>query len=61
MADETDEITNPNPQAKAAKKSATRKPKVEDRPAAEVAPTPPPNILFGPSNSELNPAYAFTE
>jgi len=58
MADETDETTNPNPQAKAAKKSAASKPKPAEKPAAQDTPAPPPNILFGPSNTDLNPAYS---
>ena len=53
MSDET-----PNPQGKAAKKSAASKPKIESAKPAANTPAPPPNILFGPSNSELNPAYA---
>ena len=51
------EETTPSPQSKAAKKSAAKKP--ASKPKAEVAaPAPPPNILFGPSNADLNPAYA---
>ena len=51
------ETTNPNPQTKAAKKSAASKPPAAEKPAQQEKPAPPPNILFGPSNAELNPAY----